>query len=874
MGERLGRFRILSKLGEGGMGAVYLAQDPTLRRKVALKVVRQIDQSEGRRRALREARSAAAITHPNIATIYEIGEEEGCVFIAMELVSGETLRSRLAAEQCGAGLPIAEALDIAREIARGLSKAHKAGVIHRDLKPENIMISEDKQVKILDFGIAKFCDSNRGAGATRAPGASGVSGVSGVSGACGPALDPALDVEAVTFSADAATEDDGLIGTPCYMSPEQASGEPVNVTTDIFSFGVLFYEMVTCRRPFSGTTLGDIVEAIQSFDPEPPSSVNPGVPSTLEDVILRCLQKDPLARYSSGEELLQALEGDLLDDEEPAEPAKPGGRRRRARLLKASLGAAALLLAGASAAFYGAGLGPTEAPARPPRGPEAMAAYREGISANRVGRNGYPALERALKLDPAFAEVHVALTSMLYFNAIEDARGHALMAQELRASLGERDQAILAALEPIVLRTPPDYAESVRRFTAAAARFPEDADLTLLLGLNTILADGFEAGEVHIDRAIALDPELAEARAFKAEVSAYAGRFDEAHRVLDECLKAVPGAVGCLRRRRMLLEQEGACDRLEGVARQEIAAGGGAPAHWALASALAATGRPIEMVYDALRDSWRALPEQQRPRGMLSDELRLGGLLGDFDVGARRSRAMAETSAPGPLESYSDCFMGSLLQGLPEIGRADEAGAIAEAFLARVDASKPPLLPPEDYGMARDVTPLALAAARRAGRMTRQEFEVRRAGWVRGWSGRISADFRGFIWLHGYAATVESAEDAREALAALPAYEPLPRFRPLTMAGAAAGLTFLLGGRTEEAVTWLRQATKSCRALAFPLEHTRAHEWLGQALEARGDKEGACAAYKVVLDGWGNAKPRSVTAERAGARASDLGCEH
>jgi serine/threonine-protein kinase len=145
---------------------------------------------------------------------------------------------------------------------------------------------------------------------------------------------------------------------------------------------------------------------------------------------------------------------------------------------------------------------------------------------------------------------------------------------------------------------------------------------------------------------------------------------------------------------------------------------------------------------------------------------------------------------------------------------------------------------------------------------------------VRAWDSRVSADFRGFIWLHGYAATVESAEDAREALAALPAYEPLPRYRPLTMVEAAAGFTFLLGGRTDEAAAWLRQATKSCRALAFPLEHTRAHEWLGQALEAKGDKKGACAAYKVVLDRWGNAKPRSATAERAGARASELGCKH
>jgi serine/threonine-protein kinase len=322
----------------------------------------------------------------------------------------------------------------------------------------------------------------------------------------------------------------------------------------------------------------------------------------------------------------------------------------------------------------------------------------------------------------------------------------------------------------------------------------------------------------------------------------------------------------------MILEHEGACTRLEDAARQEIAARGGSRAHWALASAFASAGRPVEMVHEELRESWETAPEHVRPMLMLSDELRLDALGGNFDAAARRARAMNGALAEGPMAAHYGRFLSTFILFLEEFGRREEAAAIAEAFLARSGAEER-YFPPEDSRIADDATPIALAVLLRDGRISRPDFEARLAAWARAWESKVHADFRGYIWLHGYAATVETPEDARAALAALPAYEPLPAYYPGTIVEAAAGLTFLLGGRVDEATALLSRPTKSCRALAFPLEHTRAHEWLGRALEAKGDKKGACSAYMVVLDRWGNAKPRSVTTEKAKIRADEIGCD-
>jgi predicted Ser/Thr protein kinase len=275
VGATLGRFRVLSLLGRGGMGVVYCAEDDALRRRVALKVLPSALVGDGERRArfLREARAAAATTHPTIATVYDVGEDGGRVFVAMELVAGKTLRELLQ----GAPLPIAEVARVGAEIARGLAKAHAAGVIHRDLKPENVMVSAEGQVKILDFGLAKLDEG------------------------VGP-----IAVDAPT-EAPFATEEGRILGTPSYMSPEQIQGGAVDERTDQFSLGVVLYELASGRRPFSGASNVEVFIAVSRDEPAPMSTLRPDVPAALEAIVARCLRKDRAARWASAAELAEAL---------------------------------------------------------------------------------------------------------------------------------------------------------------------------------------------------------------------------------------------------------------------------------------------------------------------------------------------------------------------------------------------------------------------------------------------------------------------------------------------------------------------------------------------------------------------------------------
>lgn len=289
-GDQIGAFRIVAKLGEGGMGVVYLAEDERLHRRVALKVLSRSDDQARRQRFLREARAAAAVTHPNIATIHEVGEADGVSFIAMELVRGRTLRDVLIGTRERRELSsVAEIVRIGGEVARGLAGAHKAGIIHRDLKPENVMMSDDNRIILLDFGIAKRLSIEDPGATSRA----------------GNLAEPAGNL---AEPADVATIAGSILGTPGYMSPEQSSGSPVDCRTDVFAFGVMLYELLTGERPFTGATLLAVLVATQCKRVAPPSQKRPDTPPELERIVLRCLEKSPEARYRDGAELTDDLD--------------------------------------------------------------------------------------------------------------------------------------------------------------------------------------------------------------------------------------------------------------------------------------------------------------------------------------------------------------------------------------------------------------------------------------------------------------------------------------------------------------------------------------------------------------------------------------
>jgi eukaryotic-like serine/threonine-protein kinase len=278
-GTRLGRYEIRSKLGEGGMGEVYLAQDTKLDRTVALKVLpTDLASDQNRmRRFVQEARTASSLSHPNVAHIYEIEETEGLHFIAMEYVDGETLRQRVSRS----GLDLNEVLDISMQVAAALVAAHSAGITHRDVKPDNVMLRRDGYVKVLDFGLAKLSEP---------PAVGG----------------PNPDTEAPT-RAMVNTDPGTVMGTVGYMSPEQARGHAIDARSDIWSLGVVIYQMATKRLPFEGSSNSDVIAAILGKEPPPLARYARDIPESLEWIVTKALTKDPEERYQTAKELMVDL---------------------------------------------------------------------------------------------------------------------------------------------------------------------------------------------------------------------------------------------------------------------------------------------------------------------------------------------------------------------------------------------------------------------------------------------------------------------------------------------------------------------------------------------------------------------------------------
>jgi serine/threonine-protein kinase len=468
IGKTISHYRILGHVGEGGMGVVYVADDLLLARRVAIKIPHAgKDENHYRSRFLREARAVSKLRHRNIAAVHDFGEtEDGQPFIVMELISGQTLGDVLANE----GLSIARSVEVAREVAEALSEAHRRGVVHRDIKPSNVIIDDEGEVKVLDFGLAKQLHEELG----------------GTAGADAQTL------------LSARTRSDVVIGTPLYLSPEQARGSKVDGRSDLFALGALLYECLTGRPAFSGANVIEIGAQVLHFDPPPPSRLNPRVTSELDRLTLKALAKRPEDRFQTADEFSAELsrvrarlpEADTTLTRRLAS-AENGHHRSSALTTMAQQLSrpkfSPLALVGALAAlllFVGIIYYLTRPTVHKPK-PEAVKLYESGVDAMREG-SYYKAsalLAQAVETDKDFALAHARLgESWMEMDYLDHATNEMLAASTLvpdPSVLLREDALYFEAVRSTVMR---HFPEAVNAYAEIARLKPKQPQAQFDLG--------------------------------------------------------------------------------------------------------------------------------------------------------------------------------------------------------------------------------------------------------------------------------------------------------------------------------------------------------------------------------------------------------
>jgi eukaryotic-like serine/threonine-protein kinase len=897
-GDKLAHYTIESMLGSGGMGAVYLAVDSRLHRRVALKVMLDSDKpeeiKESAARLLREARAAASLTHPNIVGVFDVGEIDGRVYLAMEYVVGKTLRDLMREQD----IAWQRRLRWLVEVARALGAAHREGLVHRDIKPENVMVRDDGLVKVLDFGIARR---------TAAP------------------VDPTGKTEQAHIGT--LTGKGLVVGTPMYMAPEQLKGGDPDTRTDQFAWGVMTYEVLSGERPWPEKS--DLLASVATILTEDPKSLRkhaPELPPAVEATVARTLSRNPDDRFESMDEIAELLDplavrsGPSMDSsrttaraertssrelprsqtkptddhkstkqvmvtakspEHPLAP-KPQVRPRRRWPFVAGI-AVTLVGVGVYAKVHKPG-GTTSIPtASTSAAPitsstaaptltdnaDALAAYREGVQQWRDGsaKRSTASLKRALELDPSFAAAHLELAVQHLVDGDQSrAQEHYQKAYSHRDRLSPRDAELLGALDPLV-RASSDLDTAKAKLERASAKLKKEPVFDYLLGYVHDLRMEYEDARTDYEHAFARDGAFMPALVAKGHVLLQLGNPDAALEAYGKCIHASSAAAMCLEQRIYLLRDRGECEAMEADARawQAVEPDAPEPSYWVAAS-LMAKGAPPQSVQIALQRSWIARKDE-RAENEAEDTANLALAQGDFVTAERATADWDRALTRQELVLHSETQQ-QLAYIAYETGDAPKAARIADGFMKIL-----PALTPSPVG--NDPSIWTAEYLYRASRITKTELEDKRKAWLKDQEAnrtqKENERLAPFRWVQMYAGFAETLEEAKYALENQKDFLPLPpESRRPAMFDAQLGKTYALAGLNDDALPPLRAVTKACIALGHPIVQTRSFYFLGMALENKGDLDGAKKAYQTVVDRWGNAKPRSRTAEEAKKRLKQL----
>jgi serine/threonine-protein kinase len=845
------------------MGEVVRAHDVKLDREVAVKLLpaKACGDERARARLVREARAAAKLQHPGIIHVYDVGEtDDGGAFLVMELVRGKSLRTVLE----GGGAPASVTIRVIVECARALAFAHRAGSVHRDVKPENVMIREDGRAALLDFGIAK------------------------------------------SIAADAATlTDEGVVmGTPAYLAPEQARGEELDGRADQFALAVTAYEALAGRTPWRGTSVAAVVAEILRDDPPPVSSVRNDLPRALDAVLARAMQKRAADRYPDLDAFADALQdiaaqlgdaGSKLPSSlarteavpstphavaaAPPRPSRVGAIAALAFVAlvvssvvvwmrsKQSPAAQALSASGSSSPAVATAIAVTDLPMPKSSSLEAIAAYRAGMQATRDGDTlaVYTNFKRASELDPTMAMAFARYADMaMAMNRFPEARAAHERAALLRSTLDAHDQAWVDGEDPLFRTAPPDFAEFARRMAAFAQAYPLDAEAQLNAGWGAYLHGEYEVARRHSQHALELDPKFGFARVLIAASYADEGRMQEARDAYVACADAPSSPYACLTVDLSLAAADSRCGDFETLTTRLF---GQHPdssyANLARACIVARQGGPAETLREATRQ-WAAATTSPVWARHALDTPDLW--YGDFAALLARRADQEAVLASGNNAIEVAAVADELVTALHEAGRDREAGAVAANFVAR----RPLLSSMLSFGSSTiDESAFVLAMARQTGALSAAEWAKTRDNWYSAWSHEAGSPAdRSMVWLRLQADGAFARDDAERAASSIP-----PGVATLDdTEDAALGHLYALLDRWDEAIRRLERVVRTCDALVNIAPRMRARFELARGYETKGNVAGACDQYAWVVSRWGNAKPRSVSAEAAKAKMRALHC--